>query len=243
MKELKPLLSVADLDVFYGGIHALRSVSLEVVEGQICSIIGANGAGKSTLLKTISGLLKPASGKVEFGGRDITGLPPHIIASMGVGHVLEGRRMFASLTVWESLQVGGFLRKDPRDLSRNVDRVFNLFPRLKERAKQLAGTLSGGEQQMLAIGRALMMSPKLLLMDEPSLGLAPVLVDTIFEAIQEVRDEGTTILLVEQNAAMALEVADTAYVLETGQVVKTGRAKDLLQDPSLQAAYLGKAAI
>jgi branched-chain amino acid transport system ATP-binding protein len=234
------LLSVTDLNVFYGGIHALKSVSLQVREGEICTIIGANGAGKSTLLKTISGLLSPASGSITFMCQEITRIEPHVIASMGVGHVLEGRRVFANLTVWESLQVGGFLNRDPNTFARNVDRVFALFPRLKERTKQLAGTLSGGEQQMLAIGRALMMGPRLLLMDEPSLGLAPVLVDSIFEAIQEIQHEGTTILLVEQNAAMALEIADVAYVLETGRVVKKGPAKDLLQDSSLQAAYLGQ---
>ncbi|MGB9867342.1 MAG: ABC transporter ATP-binding protein [Bacillota bacterium] len=237
------LLEVRDLDVFYGGIHALRSVSLGVDQGEIVTIIGANGAGKSTLLKTISGIVKPKAGRILFAGQDITGKSPDKVAALGIAHVPEGRKMFANLTVLENLEVGAYLVRDRATFQRNLELVYAIFPRLKERASQLAGTLSGGEQQMLAIARGLMMRPKLLMMDEPSLGLAPVLVNTIFAKIREINAEGTTVLLVEQNAHKALKLAHRAYVLETGTLVASGPAAQLARDPMVQKAYLGKKAI
>lgn len=234
------MLEVKDLDVFYGGIHALRGVSVRVDKGEIVSIVGANGAGKSTLLRTICGVVRAKSGQIKFEGRDITRMPPHAVTALGIGHAPEGRRAFANLSVLENLEMGAFLLKDPKAFKDSLDFVFNLFPRLKERSKQRAGTLSGGEQQMLAIGRALMMRPKLLLMDEPSLGLAPVLVTAIFNTITEINRSGTTILLVEQNARKALMTAHRAYVLETGSVTMEGEAATIAKDPSVQKAYLGK---
>ncbi|HHY38727.1 MAG TPA: ABC transporter ATP-binding protein [Clostridia bacterium] len=234
------MLEVKDLDVFYGGIHALRGVSVRVDQGEIVSIVGANGAGKSTLLRTICGVVRPKNGQVIFEGKDITRMPPHAITALGIGHAPEGRRAFANLSVMENLEMGAFLVKSPKAFKDSLDFVFNLFPRLKERSKQRAGTLSGGEQQMLAIGRALMMRPKLLLMDEPSLGLAPVLVTAIFDTILEINKAGTAILLVEQNARKALMAAHRAYVLETGSVTMEGEAAMIAKDPAVQKAYLGK---
>ncbi len=236
------MLKVENLDVFYGGIHALRGLSLHVDEGEIVTIIGANGAGKSTLLRAISGVVRPKSGKITFGGAVLNSVAPHGIATLGIAHVPEGRRVFANLSVRENLEMGAFTLHDQKRFQENLERVFVLFPRLKERQEQRAGTLSGGEQQMLAIGRGMMMSPKLLLMDEPSLGLAPVLVTTIFGAIEEINKAGTTILLVEQNAHKALRVANRAYVLETGRLVMEGPAEQIAKDPSIQQAYLGRKA-
>ena len=233
-------MRVDDLDVFYGGIHALKGLTLHVDQGEIVTIIGANGAGKSTLLRAISGIVRPKKGRITFGDTVLNNLVPHAIASLGIAHVPEGRRVFANLSVLENLEMGAFLVPDKKVIEENIYKVYNLFPRLKERAKQRAGTLSGGEQQMLAIGRGLMMNPKLLLMDEPSLGLAPVLVSTIFGAIREINVEGTTILLVEQNANTALRVANRAYVLETGRLVMEGPAAQIAGDPNIQQAYLGK---
>lgn len=232
------MLSVSDLHVSYGGIHALRGVSLEVNEGEIVTIIGANGAGKSTLLNTISGFLKPSRGKVEFRGELLGRKPSHIVKA-GICHVPEGRLVFANLSVEDNLLLGAYLRKDGKAVSAELERVYGLFPRLEERRRQSAGTLSGGEQQMLAMGRALMTDGDLVLMDEPSLGLAPILVQTVFDIIAEIRKLGKTILLVEQNAFRALEVADRAYVLEQGRIVKEGRACDIEEDPAVRAAYLG----
>lgn len=236
------LLQVQELDVYYGGIHALRNVSIEVQEGEIVAIIGANGAGKSTLLRTISGIVKPKRGRIIFAGRDITGKNPDAVAALGIAHVPEGRKMFANLTVLENLEVGAYLVRNRTVFQRNLEMVYTVFPRLRERASQLAGTLSGGEQQMLAIARGLMMGPKLLMMDEPSLGLAPVLVNTIFAKIREINREGTTVLLVEQNAHKALKLAHRAYVLETGALVASGPAGQLARDPMIQKAYLGRKA-
>jgi len=207
--------------------------------GEIVTLIGANGAGKTTTLRTISGLVKPRQGQVLLEGRDITRLPPHEIAALGVGHVPEGRRIFPRLTVLENLEMGAYLVRDPKELQRRLQAVFELFPRLYERQDQPGGTLSGGEQQMLAIARALMMGPKIMLLDEPSMGLAPVLVETIFDVLRRLNEEGTTILLVEQNAHMALQVAHRGYVIETGRIVLEGPAAQLAQDPQVQAAYLG----
>lgn len=234
------MLRVDDLDVFYGGIHALKGLTLHVDQGEIVTIIGANGAGKSTLLRAISGIVRPKKGVIRFGNTVLNSLVPHAIASLGIAHVPEGRRVFANLSVLENLEMGAFLVPDKKVIEENIYKVYNLFPRLKERSKQRAGTLSGGEQQMLAIGRGMMMNPKLLLMDEPSLGLAPVLVTTIFGAIKEINAEGTTILLVEQNANKALRVANRAYVLETGRLVMEGPAAQIAGDPNIQQAYLGK---
>jgi len=233
------MLRVENLEVSYGGIKALHGVSLEVSKGEIVCIIGANGAGKSTLLKAISGLEKPSGGAVYFDGKKLD-MPPHKIVGLGISLVPEGRRIFANLTVLDNLLVGGFLTKKS-DVEENVERVLTLFPRLRERIKQLGGTMSGGEQQMLAVGRALMSNPRLLMLDEPSLGLAPVIVDTLFEGLAKVRDSGVTILLVEQNAMMALELADRAYILDTGSIVKEGKASVLLDDPMVVEHYLGKA--
>jgi branched-chain amino acid transport system ATP-binding protein len=234
------MLEIKNLAVNYGAIAALHGISISVPEGKIVTLVGANGAGKTTTLKTISGLLKPASGEIVYDGRNIAGLPPHRIVAQGVSQSPEGRMIFANLTVHENLQLGAYLQKNRETIRRELDRVFMLFPRLKEREKQIAGTLSGGEQQMLAIGRALMSRPRLLLLDEPSLGLAPLLVKTIFEKIVEInREQGLTILLVEQNANLALEISHFAYVLETGKVVLEGTSAELRQNPKVKSAYLG----
>jgi len=232
------MLSVHDLHVAYGGIKALRGVSLDVQQGEIVTIIGANGAGKSTLLNTISGFLKPTGGSVNFKGHTIGRNPARIVKS-GICHVPEGRLIFANLTVEDNLKLGAYLRSDRAKMATDQDQVFKLFPRLLERRKQIAGTLSGGEQQMLAMGRALMTDGDLVLLDEPSLGLAPLLVQTVFDIIANIRGLGKTILLVEQNAFKALAIADRAYVLEQGLMVKEGAAKEIAQDPAVKAAYLG----
>jgi branched-chain amino acid transport system ATP-binding protein len=234
------MLEIKNLQVSYGAINALHGISLSVKPGSIVTLIGANGAGKTTTLKTISGLLKPKSGEIIYAGQNIAGLPPHQIVARGLSHVPEGRMIFANLAVLENLQLGGYLQKDKKIIRRELEHVFILFPRLKERERQIAGTLSGGEQQMLAIGRALMSKPKLLLLDEPSLGLAPLLVKTIFEKIVEInRDQGITILLVEQNANLALEISHFGYVLETGNVLLSGDSASLRQNPQVKSAYLG----
>ena len=232
------LLKVNDLNVYYGAIHALKGVSFEVNEGEIVTLIGANGAGKSTTLKTISGILRSKTGSIEFEGEDITKLPPHKLPSLGVAHVPEGRRIFQQLTVKENLEMGAYTRP-ASEIKPSIEDVFKRFPRLEERKNQVAGTLSGGEQQMLAMGRALMCRPKLMRLDEPSMGLSPLLVQQIFDIIKELNEQGTTILLVEQNAKMALSIADRAYVLETGKIVMQGDAKAMLSDESVKKAYLG----
>lgn len=234
-----PLLEVKDIHTYYGHIHALKGVSLTVEEGEIVTLIGANGAGKSTTLRTISGMNKPRKGEVLYQGKPIHKLPADKIVGLGIGHVPEGRRIFPRMTVEENLDMGGFLINDPRVLQERKEQAFTLFPRLAERRNQKGGTLSGGEQQMLAIGRALMQDPKLLLMDEPSMGLAPVLVDFIFEIIQKLNQQGKTILLVEQNARLALQIAHRGYVLQTGQLTMSGPAKELAARPEIQEAYLG----
>ncbi len=233
------LLDVQNLDVYYGAIHALQGVSFTLNEGEIVTLIGANGAGKSTTLRTISGLLRPRHGHVNFKGQDLTVVPAEKIVEMGVSHVPEGRRIFAPLTVQENLEMGAYTRSDKAEIAQSMQRVFQNFPRLKERIGQLGGTLSGGEQQMLAVGRALMARPSLLLLDEPSMGLSPIFVQQIFQIIQEINKQGTTILLVEQNAFMALQIAHRAYVLETGRVVLDGPAAELREHPKVRAAYLG----
>jgi len=233
------LLEVSDLNVYYGAIHALQGISFTVNEGEIVSLIGANGAGKSTTLRTVSGLLRPRKGFVKFKGQDITMTPAEQIVKLGIGQVPEGRKIFAPLTVRENLEMGAYTRDDPAEIEQSMQRVFASFPRLKERISQLGGTLSGGEQQMLATGRGLMSRPTLLLLDEPSMGLSPILVEEIFRIIQEINSQGTSILLVEQNALMALLVAHRAYVLETGSIVLEGDAKKLREDPKVKAAYLG----
>jgi branched-chain amino acid transport system ATP-binding protein len=233
------MLKVENINVFYGNIQALKGVSLEVKEGEIVTLIGANGAGKSTLLKTISGLLKPKQGDILYEGQSIAGKAAQTIVKRGISHVPEGRRVFANMTVEENLELGAFLRKDKHEIQQDFEKVYHLFPRLYERRKQLAGTLSGGEQQMLAMGRALMARPRLLLLDEPSMGLAPLLVKTIFRIIEEINSFGTTILLVEQNANMALSVADRAYVIESGRVVLSGLAEELNASEQVKKAYLG----
>jgi branched-chain amino acid transport system ATP-binding protein len=233
------VLRLDGLQVYYGEIHALRGVTLDVQRGEIVALLGNNGAGKTTTLKTISGLLVPRQGTIELEGRPLAGTPPHDVVGLGIGHVPEGRRIFNRLTVRENLLMGAFLRSDS-GIDADLQRVFTLFPRLQERIAQVAGTLSGGEQQMLAIGRALMARPRLLLLDEPSMGLAPVLVEQIFETIGEVNRQGTTILLVEQNAAMALSIAHRGYVLETGRVVLAGTATTLGENPDVRRAYLGE---
>jgi branched-chain amino acid transport system ATP-binding protein len=234
------MLEIKNLAVNYGAIAALHGISLSVPDGQIVTLIGANGAGKTTTLKTISGLLKPASGEIIYDGQNIAGLAPHRIVARGVSQSPEGRMIFANLTVHENLQLGAYLEKNRETIRRELERVFVLFPRLKEREKQIAGTLSGGEQQMLAIGRALMSRPRLLLLDEPSLGLAPLLVKTIFEKIVEInKQQNLTILLVEQNANLALEISHFGYVLETGKVVLQGGSAELRQNPKVKSAYLG----
>ncbi|MBN1977412.1 MAG: ABC transporter ATP-binding protein [Anaerolineae bacterium] len=233
------MLEVNDVHAYYGNIHALKGISLTVEEGEIVTLIGANGAGKSTTLNTICGLLHPRSGTIRLEGEEIHTLPAHKVVGRGVSQAPEGRRIFGRLTVRENLEMGAFLRSDPEGIQRDMRRVFDLFPRLEERRRQLGGTLSGGEQQMLAIGRALMAHPRLLLLDEPSMGLAPLLVEDIFRVIRQLNEEGTTILLVEQNALMALSVAGRGYVLETGQVVLAGTAAELRENPQVQEAYLG----
>jgi len=233
------VLRLTDVHTYYGRIHALQGISLEVRLGEIVTLLGANGAGKTTTLKTIHGLMHPKVGKIEFDGADITHVPAHLLVRRGIGQAPEGRRIFARMTVMENLQMGAYTRTGKDDLNADFDRVFELFPRLRERRTQAGGTLSGGEQQMLAIGRALMTRPKLLLLDEPSMGLAPILVQQIFSIISDINRQGTTILLVEQNALMALGVAQRGYVLQTGRIVRSGAASALLADPEVQAAYLG----
>ena len=233
------LLELENVHSYYGNIHALKGLSIHVDEAEIVSLIGGNGAGKSTTLKTISGVLHPRHGAVRLGGDDLTKLKPHEIVQKGIVQVPEGRRVFGRLTVTENLEMGAFTINDKRRISGNMEKVFNMFPRLKERRSQLGGTLSGGEQQMLAMGRALMADPKVLLLDEPSMGLAPVLVDSIFDKIQELHQQGTTILLVEQNARAALAVADRGYVMQTGTIVLSGNAAELRANEMVQKAYLG----
>lgn len=236
------MLAINDLHVSYGGIKALRGVSIEVPDGQIVTLIGANGAGKSTLLRTISGLVKAESGSIKFFDKEITSLNINKICGEGISLVPEGRRVFADLTVAENLKIGAYLRNDKVEIEKDMNWVYELFPRLKERTWQFAGTLSGGEQQMLAVGRALMSRPKLIMMDEPSLGLAPLIVQQIFSIITEINKQGVTILLIEQNANMALKVCDNAYVLETGVVTMSGSGKELLANEKVKEAYLGKQA-
>ena len=234
------MLKVNDLVVSYGGIEALKGISLEVPEGKIVTLIGANGAGKSTLLRSIIGLVKPDSGSITYGEKQLIGLNSQQIVENGITLVPEGRRVFPNLTVLENLQIGAYLRKDKDGIEKDIRWIYDLFPRLEERSWQMAGTLSGGEQQMLAVGRALMCRPKVLMMDEPSLGLAPLIIKDIFNIIQEINRQGMTILLIEQNANMALKVADIAYVLETGLITMTGSGRELLENPEIKAAYLGK---
>ena len=234
------MLEIKDLEVYYGMIQAIKGVSFEVSEGEVIALIGANGAGKTTILHTITGLLEAKKGSVMFDGKDITKIPAHKIVSMGMAHVPEGRRVFAQMTVLENLKLGAYTRSSKKEINDTLETVYKRFPRLKERKNQLAGTLSGGEQQMLAMGRALMSHPQIILMDEPSMGLSPIFVNEIFDIIKEVSASGTTVLLVEQNAKKALSIADRAYVLETGNIVKEGKASDLLNDDSIKKAYLGE---
>jgi len=234
------MLEVDNIDTYYGNIRALKAVSLSVNEGEIVTLIGANGAGKSTTLNTISGLRKPRNGGVYLEGEPIHELAPHLVVAKGISQAPEGRKVFSRLTVLENLEMGAFTRTDRAGIAHDLERVFNLFPRLKERAKQVGGTLSGGEQQMLSMGRALMAHPRVLLLDEPSMGLAPILVESIFETIQEINKEGTTILLVEQNALMALSVASRGYVLQTGEIVLHDTAENLQQNEMVRKAYLGE---
>jgi len=236
---MSSMLEVKNIQVAYGKIIAVKDVSVTVEKGEIVTLIGSNGAGKSTTLRTISGLIKPKSGEILFNGQRIDGVPGHDIVAMGICHSPEGRRIFPRMTVKENLELGAFLRNDKAAVNADMDRVFELFPRLKERIKQTAGTMSGGEQQMLAVSRALMGDPKLLLLDEPSMGLAPVLVELIFDTIVKIRKQGITVLLIEQNATAALEVADRAYVLESGAVKMSGSAKELSSDDKVTKAYLG----
>ena len=233
------MLEIKDLNVFYGAIHALKGISLTVEEGELVSLIGANGAGKTTTLHTISGLLPAASGSITLDGKDLQKVAPNKIIGMGLAHVPEGRHVFARMTVEENLRMGAYIIKDQKKIGENLENVYSHFPRLKERSRQLAGTLSGGEQQMLATGRALMTNPRIVLMDEPSMGLSPLLVKEIFSIIQELHESGITILLVEQNAKMALAVADRAYVLETGSISMSGKAAELAEDDRVRKAYLG----
>ena len=234
------MLEVKDLHVSYGGIRALRGVNLTVPDGRIVTLIGANGAGKSTLLRTISGLVKAESGSVTYNGKEILGMPINKILELGIAQVPEGRRVFTNLSVLENLKIGAYLRNDKAGIQKDIDWVYELFPRLQERSWQMAGTLSGGEQQMLAVGRALMSRPKLMMMDEPSLGLAPLVVRDIFEIIKEINRQGVTVLLIEQNANMALKTADYGYVLETGQITLTGTGRELLTNEAVKKAYLGE---
>ena len=234
------LLKIEDLHTNYGAIHALKGISLEVNEGEIVCLIGSNGAGKTTLVNSIVGIVKSSSGTITFDGKDITHVPAHAMTKEGIGISPEGREVFPELTVEENLRIGAFVVKDENKIKESYERVYELFPRLKERQNQTAGTLSGGEQQMLAMGRALMSQPKIILMDEPSMGLSPIFVNEIFDIIKEVSESGTTVLLVEQNAKKALSIADRAYVLETGRITLEGKASDLLHDESVQKAYLGE---
>lgn len=234
------MLKVDNLVVAYGGIEALKGVSIQVPEGKIVTLIGANGAGKSTLLRTIMGLVKPESGSIDYDGKAINGLNSQQIVQNGITLVPEGRRVFANLTVLENLKIGAYMRSDKDGIESDIKWIYNLFPRLEERSWQMAGTLSGGEQQMLAVGRALMCRPKVLMMDEPSLGLAPLVIKDIFRIIQEINKQGMTVLLIEQNANMALKIADIAYVLETGKITMTGSGQELLENPDIKEAYLGK---
>lgn len=234
------LLELANLHTHYGAIHALQGISLTVEQGEIVTLIGSNGAGKSTTLKTISGLLSPSAGEIRLAGQRIDHLPPHRVTELGIGHVPEGRRIFPRLTVAENLEIGAYTLSEKHAVDEGVQRSFKLFPRLRERAKQLGGTLSGGEQQMLAMARALMMKPKILMMDEPSMGLAPILVEQIFEIIAQLNQDGVTILLVEQNALKALDVAHRGYVIQTGEIALQGAAEALRADPSVRLAYLGE---
>jgi len=233
------LLEIDGIHVFYDHIEALKGVSITVETGRIVSLVGANGAGKTTTLKTVSGLLRPSLGDIRLAGLSLRGVPPHAIAAMGVRHVPEGRRIFARLTVAENLAMGAFSRRGRREVAEDKERMLTLFPALRERLGQIAGTLSGGEQQMVATARALMGRPRVLLMDEPSMGLAPLMVERVFETIRAINEQGVTILLVEQNAVMALDIADEAYVMESGRIVLRGRGKDLLDDEQVQRAYLG----
>ena len=233
------LLTIENLEVFYGVINAIKGISFEVNEGEIIALIGANGAGKTTILNTITGLVPAKSGSIKFEDKDLLKTPAHKIVSMGIAHVPEGRRIFQQLTVFENLKLGAYTRKDKKEIADTLELVYERFPRLKERRTQIAGTLSGGEQQMLAMGRALMSKPKLLMLDEPSMGLAPILVQQIFDIIKELHDAGTTILLVEQNAEMALKIADRAYVLESGRITLSGTGAELAQSDSVKKAYLG----
>lgn len=240
MKGENVMLAVKDLEVYYGSIHAIKKISFDVREGEIVTLIGANGAGKTTTLHAISGLVKARSGEINFCGNNLRSMEAHKIIRLGLAQVPEGRRIFASMTVQENLEMGAYIRRDRDQIQQDYERVFERLPRLKERRRQIAGTLSGGEQQMLAIGRALMSNPKMLLLDEPSMGLSPLLVSEIFKIIRDVNESGMTVLLVEQNAKQALEIADRAYVLETGKIVKSGKASDLLNDDSIKKAYLGE---
>ena len=233
------ILTIEKLNVYYGNLHALREISLQVDAGEIVSLVGANGAGKTTTLKAVSGVIPARSGRIVFNGKDVTGMKQHKIARMGISHVPEGRGIFANMTVRENLDMGAYTRRSAREVSESLDRVYALFPRLAERSRQLGGTLSGGEQQMLAIGRAMVAVPSLMLLDEPSMGLSPLLVVEIFDMIKEVNRSGVTILLVEQNAYMALSIAHRAYVLENGTMVLQGDSIELRKDPRVQAAYLG----
>lgn len=234
------MLEVKDLEVYYGVIQAIKGVSFHVDQGEVIALIGANGAGKTTILHTVTGLLAPKKGSVYFEGKEITKMPAHKIVSLGMAHVPEGRRVFAELSVYENLKMGAYTRKDRSEIEATLEKVYERFPRLKERRNQMAGTLSGGEQQMLAMGRALMSKPRIILMDEPSMGLSPIFVEEIFKIIQEISAAGTTVLLVEQNAKKALSIADRAYVLETGNIVLSGDAKELMNNESIKKAYLGE---
>lgn len=234
------LLEIKDLEVNYGVIKAIKGVSFDVNEGEIIALIGANGAGKTTILHTITGLIQAKKGSIVFDGKELTKTPPHKIVSMGMAHVPEGRRIFQQLSVLENLKLGAYTRKDKSEIASTLKMVYERFPRLEERKNQVAGTLSGGEQQMLAMGRALMSKPRIILMDEPSMGLSPLLVSEIFDIIKVINDSGTTVLLVEQNAKKALSIADRAYVLETGNITLSGDAKDLINDESVKKAYLGE---
>ena len=234
------MLEVKNLEVYYGVIQAIKGISFEVNEREVIALIGANGAGKTTTLQTITGMLSPAAGEIIFEGCDISKIPGYKIVSMGMAHVPEGRRVFAELSVYENLKLGAYTRKDKQEIAESLAKVYESFPRLEERKNQLAGTLSGGEQQMLAMGRALMSKPRIILMDEPSMGLSPIFVNEIFDIIREVSESGTTVLLVEQNAKKALSIADRAYVLETGSITMDGKAEDLLNDEAVQKAYLGE---
>lgn len=236
----EPLLKVENLEVYYGVINALKGISFEVNKGEIVSLIGANGAGKTTTLHTITGLIRPKHGSVVYNGTELTKVAPHKIVSLGLSHVPEGRRIFQDLTVYDNLLLGAYVRNDKKKIEEDMDRVFEQFPRLKERRRQMAGTLSGGEQQMLAMGRALLSDPQMIVMDEPSMGLSPLLVSEIFEIIKSFREAGKTVLLVEQNAKKAMTVSDRVYVLETGSIIKEGKASDLINDESIKKAYLGE---